>query len=99
MSLNNVTLKSGRLLWSKLNKKPTNTDELILTENFLENVKAMDLPALEKEVNGVKRQVTFLFTHNSLHGDTLDTVNTTYRQLGELRLQFEKATEIAHGER
>ncbi|GMI24163.1 hypothetical protein TeGR_g1942 [Tetraparma gracilis] len=99
MSLNNTTHKSGRMLWSKLNKKPTNTDELIETERFLDEVKMVELPALEKEVNGVKDQVTFLYEHNCLHGDTLDTVNSTYRQLGELHAQFERATAIAHNER
>lgn len=47
----------------------------------------------------VKEQVSFLFSHHSLHGDTLDTVNTTFRQLNELRTQFDRATNITHAER
>ena len=47
----------------------------------------------------MKEQVSFLFSHRNLHGDTLDTVNATFRQLNDLRSQFDRATNIAHAER
>ena len=84
---------------SKLNKKPTNTDELIEAENFLQQVKNLEMPKLEREVQVVRGQVAFLFKHKNLHGDTLDSVNATFRQLNELKDQYERATNIVHAER
>ena len=43
-SVNHGTAKSARLLWSKLSKKPTTTDELIASENFLQQVKNTEMP-------------------------------------------------------
>ncbi|GMH83681.1 hypothetical protein TrST_g5859 [Triparma strigata] len=99
MSVNHVTAKAARALWSKLNKKPTNTDELIEAENFLQQVKNLEMPKLEREVQVVRGQVAFLFKHKNLHGDTLDSVNATFRQLNELKDQYERATNIVHAER
>lgn len=99
MSVSHDVTKSARTLWNKLSKKPTNTDELIETETFLQRVKSTDLPALESEVSIAKEQVDFLLAHQSLHTETLDTVNSTFRQLRELKSQFERADGIAHAQR
>ena len=99
MAVNHDVAKAARILWSKLSKKPTTTDELIETESFLQKVKSTDLPALETEVSVVKEQVEFLLAQQNLHGDTLDTVNATFRQLRELKAQFERADDVAHKQR